>query len=82
MAIQPPTNKLWWKEPLHRVELVWITIAFLWGLVMFFAMIVWHVTGEQNLSNESYRITPERFAAKTEAMTERYKVREEDRCRR
>jgi cytochrome c oxidase subunit 2 len=77
VAITPPTERIWWKERIARVELIWIIIAFLWGLVMFFAMIVWHVTGEQNLSNESYRITPERFAAKTEAMTERYKVREE-----
>ena len=46
-------------EPLHRIEIVWITIAFLWGLVMFSAMVFWHLTGQQNLSNEAYRTTPE-----------------------
>ena len=77
MAIQPPENRLWWKEPLHGVELTWIIIAFLWGLVMFFAMIYWHFEGEQNLSNEAYKIDAEAFAAKSEAMAEAYTVREE-----
>lgn len=77
MAIQPPENKLWWREPLHRMEIVWISIAFVWGLVMFSAMIYWHMTGEQNLSNEAYRIDPEAFAEKAEAMAEAYTVREE-----
>lgn len=77
MAIHSPTNRLWWKEPLEKAEIIWITIAFLWGLVMFFAMIYWHFAGQQNLSNEAYKITPEMFAERTEAMAEKYKVREE-----
>jgi cytochrome c oxidase subunit 2 len=40
-------------------------------------MIFWHAVGEQNLSNEAYRTTPETFAAKTEAMAEKYKIGEE-----
>ena len=77
MALSSPAVRLWWKEPLHRVEIVWITIAFLWGLVMFSAMVFWHITGQQNLSNEAYRTTPETFAAKAEAMIAQYTVREE-----
>lgn len=77
MAVSPPENRLWWKEPVERVELVWITIAFIWGLVMFFTMILWHVYGQQNLANEAYRIDPEAYAAKAEAMVEAYKVGEE-----
>jgi len=77
MAISPPEKRIWWREPLHRMEIVWIAIAFLWGLVMFAAMIYWHITGEQNLSNEAYRIAPEVFAERTEAMAEAYTVREE-----
>ncbi len=76
MAIQPVKGN-WWSEPLHRMEIIWISIAFLWGLVMFFAMIYWHLEGEQNLSNEAYRITPDAFAEKTEAMVEQYQVGEE-----
>jgi cytochrome c oxidase subunit 2 len=77
MAISPPSEKIWWNEPVEKSELVWVTIAFLWGLVMFLTMIFWHVYGEQNLSNESYRIDPDAFAARVEAMVEKHKVGEE-----
>jgi len=77
MAIAPPSERIWWKEPIHKIELAWITIAFLWGLAMFFMMIYWHAVGRQNLSSETYRIKPEVFSAKAEAMIEKYKVREE-----
>lgn len=77
MAIQPPAERLWWKEPVGRAELVWIVIAFLWGLVMFGMMIWWHLNGQQNPSNESYRIDPLVFGERTEAMAEAYTVGEE-----
>jgi cytochrome c oxidase subunit 2 len=77
MAIHPPAVRIWWKEPIARTELIWISIAFVWGLVMFFTMIYWHAFGEQNLSNEAYRIKPERFLAKAEAMVAEYQVRTE-----
>ena len=78
MALLPPKNRLWWNEPLHRMEIVWITIAFLWGIAMFSTMIWWHIYGEQNLSNESYRILPEVYAERVEAMIEEYQVREDE----
>jgi len=77
MAIHSPANRLWWNEPIEKTEIIWIAIAFTWGLIMFFAMIFWHITGEQNLSNETYRIHPETFEARTEAMVEQYQVGEE-----
>lgn len=77
MAVTPPEKRLWWNEPLDRMEIVWISIAFVWGLVMFFTMIFWHINGEQNLSNEAYRVKPDAFAKKVEAMVGNYKVREE-----
>ena len=78
MAITPPPQRIWWKEPIAKVELSWIIIAFVWGLVMFFMMIYWHGAGEQNLSNEAYKISPERFAEKSQAMIDEYTVREEN----
>ena len=63
MAISPPAEHIWWRQPINREEIIWIIVAFLWGLVMFFMMIYWHAFGQQNLSNETYRITPEAFAA-------------------
>jgi len=77
MAISPPEDRLWWKRPLDRMEIIWISIAFLWGLVMFFTMIYWHFTGRQNLSSEAYRVDPAAYAAKVEAAANKYKVREE-----
>lgn len=77
MAITSPANHMWWKEPIHRIELTWIIVAFLWGLVMFFTMTFWHAWGDQNLANTTYKIAPQAFAAKTEQMAEKYKVREE-----
>lgn len=77
MAIQPPSERVWWNEPVERVELTWIVVGFLWGLVMFFMMIYWHGYGKQNLSNEAYKTTPEAFSAKAKDMAEKYKVREE-----
>ncbi|TFH51178.1 MAG: cytochrome C oxidase subunit II [Lysobacterales bacterium] len=77
MAISPPSERRWWKEPIAKMEIVWIIVAFSWGLVMFGMMIYWHAAGEQNLSNEAYRTTPEVYAAKANAMVEKYTVREE-----
>ncbi len=77
MAILPPQNRLWWNEPLDRIEVLWIAIAFLWGVLMFATMIWWHIYGQQNLTNESYRVIPEEFGERTEAMVDRYTVREE-----
>jgi cytochrome c oxidase subunit 2 len=77
MAIQSPEKRVWWNEPLSKKEIMWIAIAFLWGLTMFATMIVWHVIGQQNLSNEAYRITPDDYSNRTEAMVAKYTVREE-----
>ncbi|MDP6343234.1 MAG: cytochrome C oxidase subunit II [Alphaproteobacteria bacterium] len=77
MAILPPENRLWWKEPLSGTEIVWIAVAFVWGLVMFGTMVSWHFVGKQNLSNEAYRIDPAVYAELTEAQAEKYKVRME-----
>ena len=77
MAIHSPEKRVWWNERLDRKEIAWISIAFLWGLVMFSTMIAWHVFGRQNLSNEAYRIKPEDYANHVDAMVAKYKVREE-----
>jgi len=77
MSITPPDARIWWNEPVEKTEVLWITIALVWALVMFFMMPYWHISGNQNLSNEAYKTTPEAFSAKVDAMIEKYKVREE-----
>ena len=74
-TLSPPSKRIWWKEPVERVELIWIAIAVLWGLIMTFMMPYWHVMGKQNLSNEAYRTTPAAFTAKTQAMVDAHTVR-------
>ena len=77
MAVTPPAQKLWWNEPIERVELIWILIAFLWGLFMFGFMIAWHFIGQQNLNKEAYRIAPSNYEAKVEEFAKKHTVREE-----
>ena len=62
MTISYTREKVWWKEPLERTELIWVVIALIWCLIMFFMMPYWHIYGQQNLSNEAYRAKPEDFA--------------------
>ena len=76
-TILPPSVRIWWKEPVGRQELVWIGIALIWCLIMFFMMPYWHVYGKQNLSNEAYQTTPDQFRAKVDTMVEQFKVGEE-----
>jgi cytochrome c oxidase subunit 2 len=76
-AILPPAERLWYRHPIDRVEGTWIAIALAWCLIMFFMMVGWHVWGKQNLSTETYRTTPDKFMAKTQAMVDKYTVRTE-----
>ena len=77
MSITPPSERIWWNEPVERTELIWVLVALLWCLFMFGMMIYWHGAGKQNLSNEAYRISPTNFEAKTVAMVEKHKVGEQ-----
>lgn len=76
-ALTPPSQRVWWNQPLDRAEGTWIGIALIWCLFMFFMMPFWHVYGKQNLSNEAYKTTPQAFMAKTQAMVDEYTVRTE-----
>jgi cytochrome c oxidase subunit II len=76
-AILPPSDRLWYKQPIDRVEGTWIVIALVWCLIMFAMMVGWHVWGSQNLSTETYRTTPEQFQRKAQAVAAKYTVRTE-----
>ncbi len=77
MALTSPSERIWWRQPIAKIELICIIVAFTWGLIMFFMMIYWHGAGKQNLSNEAYRIKPQVFAQKAQAMIDEYQIREE-----
>ena len=74
-SLLPPASKLWWNEPIHKSGLLWITLVFVWGMVMTFMMPYWHVVGKQNLSNETYKTTPKAFQASAETGSPRPKLR-------
>jgi len=73
-AILPPSERIWWKTPVGKEEIVWITLSLIWCLIMFAMMPIWHLYGKQNLSNEAYRTTPSQFQAKVQAMVDQHKV--------
>jgi len=73
----PPSERIWWKTPIGKEEVLWIGIALVWCLIMFFMMPYWHIYGKQNLSNEAYQTTAPRFQARVDEMVTQYKVGEE-----
>ena len=73
----PPSERIWWNTPVGKEEVLWIGIALIWCLIMFFMMPYWHIYGKQNLSSEAYQTTAPAFQAKVDAMVEQYKVGEE-----
>ena len=76
-SILPPAQKMWWKQPIDRIEGLWIAVALTWALILFLWMPYWHIYGKQNLSNESYKTSPQQFEAKVQEMVKKYTVRTE-----
>jgi len=76
-SLSPPAKKIWWREHIEKSELIWITVVVVWGILLTLMMPLWHVYGEQNLSSEAYRTTPEMYLAKATAVVEKYTVRTE-----
>jgi cytochrome c oxidase subunit II len=60
-----PPRRLWWGR-IGPDERMWLTVAFVWCLVMFTAMVGWQVIGDQRIPVESYRIDPEAFRSEVE----------------
>jgi cytochrome c oxidase subunit II len=74
MAISPPESRVWWNDPVSPAELIWIAIAFLWGVIMFFMMVYWHLEGEQNVSTEVYRIDPAVYQERVDDFADTYRL--------
>jgi cytochrome c oxidase subunit 2 len=68
---------IWWK-PAGRQEKMWVTIAFVWCLVLFAMMPLWHLRGGQNPTGIRSRVTPEEFVARVNRFVEEHKVGEEN----
>lgn len=53
-------QRIWWK-PLDRYEKSWLTVAFVWCLVLTAMMPIWFYMGHQNVPTETYRVTAEQY---------------------
>ena len=76
-SLSPPAKKIWWNEPIHKSELLWISLVFVWGMVMTFMMPYWHVVGKQNLGTETYKTTAKVFQESVQTFVDKYEVRKE-----
>lgn len=74
-AIVPPQG-VWWK-PIHKQEKRWITISFIWCMVLFAMMPLWHFKGGQNPTGIRTKVTPAAFEERTMRFVEEYRVGEE-----
>jgi cytochrome c oxidase subunit 2 len=70
-----PPRPRWWGA-LGPDERRWLTIAFVWCLILFSGMYIWLGIGDQQTPIESYRIEPEDFRAEVDAFVEEYQVDE------
>jgi len=66
MALLPPREG-WFYQKVAKDEKIWMGMAFVVSIFLFFWMIIWHVYAKQNPSFTTYRTTPEEFYQLTEA---------------
>lgn len=76
-TLLPPTERLWWREPVDRVEILWIVIALIWAMILSMMMPYWHLFGKQNISNTAYHVDPQAYDARAKAVDGKYVVRSE-----
>lgn len=67
---------VWWK-PANKQEKTWLVVAFIWCLIMFAMMPIWHFKGGQNPSGIRSKVEPAAFQARTFRFIEDYKIGEE-----
>lgn len=75
-AIVSPKG-VWW-SPVGTQEKRWITIAFIWCLILFAMMPFWHMKGGQNPTGIRSKVDPIEFAKRTDRFIQDYKVGEEN----
>jgi cytochrome c oxidase subunit 2 len=63
----------WWK-PAHKAEKLWVAIAFVWCLVLFAMMPLWHWKGGQNPSGIRSRTTAAAFMTRLTQFVEDHQI--------
>ncbi len=74
-GIESPPG-VWWK-PAEHYEKVWVIVAFVWCMVLFAMMPLWHFMGGQNPSGIRARVEPSAFQDRTEQFIADYRIGEE-----
>ncbi len=64
---------VWWKK-LHGTEKIWVTISFIWCLILFAMMPLWHIRGGQNPSGIRHTVEPAAFQARVQEFIAEYQV--------
>jgi len=67
---------IWW-TPVGGSEKKWITIAFIWCMILFAMMPLWHFKGGQNPSGIRGKVDPQKYLERVERFVAEYKVGEE-----
>ncbi len=75
-AIVPPQG-VWWTDA-NKHERVWVIIAFVWCMVLFAMMPLWHFKGGQNPSGIRGKTTAAAYSERVNRMVTEFKVAEEN----
>ena len=67
---------IWWK-PAEKQEKRWIVIAFIWCMILFAMMPLWHFKGGQNPTGIRSTVKPSDFVARADRFIQQYKTGEE-----
>ncbi|MBI3924322.1 MAG: cytochrome C oxidase subunit II [Armatimonadetes bacterium] len=71
-----PIRGVWWK-PAGAQEKQWVTIAFVWCMILFAMMPFWHLKGGQNPSGIRSRVEPKQFNQRVQEFIKEYQVGQE-----
>ncbi|MDH4224951.1 MAG: cytochrome C oxidase subunit II [Deltaproteobacteria bacterium] len=67
---------VWW-TPAGKQEKLWVTIAFVWCMVLFAMMPFWHIKGGQNPAGVRTRVDPSAFSDRVDRFNQEFRVGEE-----
>ena len=71
-----PVPGIWWK-PAHKSEKLWVSIAFVWCIVLFAMMPIWHFRGGQNPAGTRTKVNPQEYYMRTVSFAQQHKVGED-----
>ena len=63
-----------WCKPSHKSEKIWVGIAFVWCMILFAMMPLWHWKGGQNPSGIRREVDPQAFYARTVAFAAQHQI--------